>query len=117
MKFFKELYDNPTFKLKEYVEHERKYTQIDDDGIARLQDIYDRNPSLVLQLEQTTSASKNMLAGATGLNNDELNKALQNLTKGLFIRFTNHEVIPTERFRLGVTRINRNTVIRKLGEG
>ena len=46
---------------------------------------------------------KNMLAGATGLNNDELNKALQNLTKGLFIRFTNHEVIPTERFRLGVT--------------
>lgn len=117
VKFFKELYDNPTFKLKEYVEHERKYTQIDDDGVARLQDIYDRNPSLVLQLEQTTSASKNMLGGATGLNNDELNKALQNLAKGLFIRFTNHEVIPTERFRLGVARINRNTITRRLGEG
>ena len=117
VKFFRELYDNPTFKLKEYVEHERKYTQIDDDGVARLQDIYDRNPSLVLQLEQTASASKNMLGGATGLNNDELNKALQNLAKGLFIRFTNHEVIPTERFRLGVARINRNTITRRLGEG
>jgi hypothetical protein len=116
VKFFKQLYDNQTFKLKEYVEHEKKFTQIDDEGVALLQDLYNRNPGLVLQLEQTATASKNMLGGATGLGNDDLNKALQNLTRGLFIRFTNHEVIPTERFRLGMARINRDTFARRLGE-
>jgi hypothetical protein len=116
VKFFEEIYDNSTFKLKEYVNHERQFTQIDDEGIAFLQDIYNRNPGLVLQLEQCATANKNMLGGATGLSNDDLNKALQNLTKGLFVRFSNHEIIPTERFRLGVAKINKHTFVQRLGE-
>jgi hypothetical protein len=98
------------------VQHEKQYTTIDADGVALLQDLYNRNPGLILQLEQCATANKNMLGGATGLSNDDLNKALQNLTKGLFIRFSNHEIIPTERFRLGVARINKNTFAARLGE-
>ena len=116
VEFLKNLYDNPTFKLKEYVEHEKKYTQIDDEGVALLQDIYDKNPTLILQLEQTAAASKNMLAAATGLNTDELNKAINRLTKGLFVKFANHDIMPTERFRLGLNRIQRNTYAPRVGE-
>jgi hypothetical protein len=116
VRFYKQLYDNPTFKLKEYVNHEKQYTQIDDEGVNFLQDLYNRNPGLILQLEQCATANKNMLGGATGLSNDDLNKALQNLTKGLFIRFSNHEIIPTERFRLGVVKINKHTFPQRLGE-
>jgi hypothetical protein len=115
--FFRQIYDNTTFKLREFVNHEKQYTQINDEGIALLQDLYNRNPGLILQLEQCATANKNMLGGATGLSNDDLNKALQNLTKGLFIRFSNHEIVPTERFRLGVARINKNTYVQRLGEG
>lgn len=114
--FFKRIYDNSTFKLKEYVEHEKRYTHIDEEGIANLQDIFTRWPSLILQLEQSAAASKNMLGAATGLNNDDLNKALNRLTKGLFIRFNNHDIIPTERFRLGLAQIERNMEARRVGE-
>ena len=114
--FFIALYDNPTFKLREYVEHERMYSQIDEDGLKFLQEIYMKHPSLVLQLEQCASTNRNMLAAATGLTNDELNKALMLLTRGLFIRYQAHDIVPTERFRLGVAQINRNTRALRIGE-
>jgi hypothetical protein len=114
--FFIELYDNSTFKLREYVEHERLFREIDEDGVKLLQEIYMKQPSLVLQLEQCATTNKNMLSAATGLTNDELNKMLMLLTKGLFIRYQTHDIVPTERFRLGMTQINRNTRALRVGE-
>ena len=116
VEFLLSLYDNPTFKLKEYVEHERKYSTIDDDGIRNLQDIYTMYPALILQLEQSATTSKQTLQAVTGLNNDDFNKAMNRLTTGLFIRYVSYDIIPTERFRLGVAQINKNTVARRLGE-
>lgn len=114
--FFIKLYDNPTFKLKEYVAHERQYSQIDEDGVRLLQDIYMKHTGLILQLEQCASTNRNMLAAATGLTNDELNKALMQLTRGLFIRYQTHDIVPTERFRLGMTRISRTIRATRVGE-
>lgn len=116
VQFLKNLYDNPTFKLKEYVEHEKRYSIIDDDAVAALQEIFNRSPSLVMQLEQSPRTSKNMLSAATGMTNDELNRQLNRLTSALFIRFANHDIIPTERFRLGLAKINRETFVRRVGE-
>lgn len=115
VKFLIKIYDNPTFKLKEYVDHERQYSTIDKDGIAALQDIYNKHPSLILQLEQCSSATKNMLGAGSGLNNDDLNKALNRLASGLFIKFDAHDIIPTERFRLGLAEIDRKTYVPRLG--
>lgn len=114
--YFVRIYDNDTFKLKEYVEHERQYSVVDDAGIALLQDIYLKAPTLILQLEQTTKTSKNMLSAATGLSNDDLNKLLNMLTKGLMVRFSNYDITPTERFRLSVSKINRNCSVKRIGE-
>lgn len=114
--FLIKLYDNSTFKLKEYVQHEKRYSEVDEDAVALLQDIYDKTPSMLLQLEQCATATKNMLGAATGLTNEELNKALNKLTRGLFIRFANHDIIPTERFRLALSKINRKTNVTKVGE-
>ncbi len=116
VKFLVNLYDNQTFKFKEYVENERKYSETDEEALANLQDIYNKYPSLVLQMEQSSSATKNMLGAASGLNNDDLNKALNRLTKGLFIRFQTHDIIPTERFRLTLNNINKDTFVRRVGE-
>lgn len=114
--FMIRIYDNPTFKLREYVEHSRQYSQIDDDGIKALQEIYMKAPSLVLQLEQCATTNRNMLAAATGLSTDELNKMLMLLTRGLFIRYQQHDIVPTERFRLGMCHIERNTRALRIGE-
>lgn len=50
------------------------------------------------------------------MSQDDLNKALNQLTKGLFVKFAGYDIIPTERFRLGVAKINKKTYLPKLGE-
>ncbi len=113
---FKTLYDNSTFKLKEYVTNERLYSTIDEEGIAALQDMYIKSPALLLQLEKSAVGSKNMLLSASGLTNDDLNRMLSRLTKGLFIRYQGFDIVPTERFRIGMAQINKQTNVSRVGE-
>ena len=114
--FFRNIYDNPVFKLKEYVQHEKQFSTTDEEATVLLQDIWNKTPGVIQQLEQYASVTKNMLSATTGLSNDELNKTLNRLTKGLFIRVSNFEIMPTERFRLTLANIVRNTHILPIGE-
>ena len=114
--FLRQIYDNSVFKLKEYVQHERLFSSTDEEAITLLQDIWNKTPAIVQQLEQYASVTKNMLAATTGLGNEELNRTLNRLTKGLFIKVTNFEIAPTERFRLTLAEIERNTHINPIGE-
>lgn len=116
VKFLRQIYDNSVFKLKEYVNHERQFSTTDESAVVLLQDIWNKTPGVVQQLEQYASVTKNMLSATTGLGNDELNKTLNKLTKGLFIQVSNFEIIPTERFRLTLAQIERNTHINPIGE-
>lgn len=111
-----ESYDNDTFRLKEYVEHERKYTNIDDNGIKVLQDLYMTAPGLLLQLEQEASTNRMTLMSAAGLTNDQYNGLINRMLRNMFIRMGNSDIRPTERFRKGMARINRNTEVRRVGE-
>ena len=110
------LYDNPTFQLKEYINYERQYTEINDEGVAALQDIYNKEPMLILQLEQCSTTSKNNLAIVTGMEQKDLNIILSRLIRMLFIRQDGFDIIPTERFRKGMARIKRDTYVPRLGE-
>ena len=114
--FFKRVYDNNTFRLREYVEHERKYSTIDEEGVEALQDLYTKCPALLLHLEQCAKTSKNTLQAATGLDNDNYNKLMNRMIAGSFVQFAKYDIVPTERFRIGMHRINRNTMVRRLGE-
>ena len=116
VQFLIECYDNPTFKLKEYVEMERLYNTIDDDGVALLQDLFNQNPSILLQLERLSKTNKQNLMAATGLDQEMYNKFMQRLTQGLFITFEGYDIIPTQRFRMGMSKINRAGKITKVGE-
>lgn len=114
--FLIKLYDNPTFRLKEFINSEKQYTEIDDEGVAALQDIYDKEPMLVLQLEQCSDTTKNILTAATGMEQKDLNVALTRMTRLLFIKYHSHDIIPTERFRKGLTQIKRDTYAPRIGE-
>jgi hypothetical protein len=116
VEFLKRIYDNGTFKLKEYAEHERRYSVIDDEGVELLQDIYIKCPQLLLHLEQIAQTSKNTLQAVTGLDNDKYNALMNRLVAGLFVQFSKYDIIPTARFRIGMGRINRNTRATRVGE-
>jgi hypothetical protein len=109
------LYDNPTFRFKEYVAEEKKYTTIDSDGVTALQNVFMKCPALLLYLEHISSANKNALQAASGLNNDEYNAVMNRLIQGLFIKIVKYEMVPTVRFRLGMNKIDRTRLLR-IGE-
>lgn len=110
------IYDNRTFKLKEFVSSERMYTEIDEDGVALLQDLYIKYTTALLQLERSNVLTKQSMMATTGLDNDGYNKMMQQLVRGLFIRFEEYNIVPTPRFRTGMSMINRNVRINKVGE-
>lgn len=116
IQFLINLYDNETFRLKEYVEQERKYNSIDSTGIDLLQEIYIGTPSLLLHLSQNSVSNRNNLMGATGLKPDDFNAVMNRMVRGLFVRYQGYDIVPTERFRLGMNRINRNTTVTRVGE-
>lgn len=113
---FISLYDNSTFRLKEYVENERKYNCIDDAGVQLLQELYIKIPQLLIMLEQESRPSRNSLMAAVGLDATTYNGFMSQLIRGSFIKLNGMDVLPTERFRLGMAKINRNGSLTRVGE-
>jgi hypothetical protein len=113
--YMRTLYDNPTFKLKEFVEHERQFSTTDENSVALLSQIYHQAPGAILHLEQEHKTTRTSLGAASGLDSTRLNTVTNQLIQGLFVRLTANDIIPTERFRLTVSLINRNA-IRRTGE-
>ena len=52
----------------------------------------------------------------TGLEYKDYNKFIKSIKKGLFITYEGYDIIPTQRFRLGMSKINRAGKIHKIGE-
>lgn len=112
----KKLYDNPTFRLKEYVEMERQYSHIDQAGIDLLQQLFLKNGPLLRFLEHAPNSNKASLMAASGVTNDEFNALMKQLLQGLFVRYHGQDIYPTERFRVGMRSVNRVTHVTRPGE-
>jgi hypothetical protein len=41
---------------------------------------------------------------------------MNKLVRGLFVRYQGYEILPTERFRIGMNRIDRNVAVTRVGE-
>lgn len=113
--FYRKIYDNPTFKLKEYVDRERLFTEVDEESTIVLQDLYIHNSSLLNQLEQSSHASRPELMAVTGLTNEEFNRLMNILIKNMFIRYFGQTIVATERLRKTMPLINKKTTIMKVG--
>lgn len=116
VQFLVGLYDNHCFRLKEYVDNEKKFSTIDEDGIVLLQDMFISNPSMLLHLEQNARTSKNTLQAVTGLGAEDYNKVMNKLVAGSFVQFQKYDITPTERFRLGMYKIDRQIRATRVGE-
>ena len=71
---------------------------------------------MLLQLERLSRTNKQNLMAATGLDAEMYNKMMQKLTQGLFITYEGYDILPTQRFRLGMSKINRAGTIHRVGE-
>ena len=106
--FLIRLYDNPVFKLKQFVDEQRKYTEIDEDLIKDLQDLYLNNATMFNFLEMTSGVPRAVLRDISGKSNEDFSVVLNEMSRLYLFKWSGGNLIPSERLRKGLSKINRN---------
>ena len=106
--FLIRIYDNEVFKLKQFVHEQRKFTEVDDTLIKELQDLYYGNSTMFNFLEMSSSVARATLRDVSGLNNDDFSIVLNSMARLYLFQWSGSNLIPSERFRKGLAKIDRN---------
>jgi hypothetical protein len=108
-------YDNQIFKLREYVEMQRRLVECDATTVHALQGIYSQHQVLMKQLEMTTEMSQRDLQGMSNMDQKEFSKVMNQMVKYGFVEYGS-KVTPTVRFRTAMTMIDKQMFMPKVGE-
>jgi DNA primase len=110
-------YDNRLFKLKEYVQAQRKLTECDPQAVHALEGIYRQHSIMLQQLEMATEISQKDLQSISGLEPKEFPKVLNTLAKMGFVHFpSSGKIVPTTRFREAMSQIDKDQYLKRVGE-
>lgn len=101
------LYDNDTFKLKEYAELENRYTKPQEGDVEALQEICIKYGAAVDAIEQSSETAKSSLANAGALTNDDATALTKALITHYFAKESNNYIYPTERFRKVIKQVDK----------
>lgn len=108
-------YDNDLFKLREYAEGQRKYTQCPSSAVAVLQGLYNTQRTLINYMEMQTEMSQTQLRAVSGLEPNDFNKVINKLTECYFIVPTGDKIVPSQRFRKAIAQVKRNIYMTRVG--
>lgn len=106
--FLISIYDNPVFKLKEYKQEFENYSKLSPEELQSLQDLYPKNATTLDFLVNQSSTSRTNLRTVSGLENDQFTKVFNRLVRDKFIRLQGEMVYPTQKYREGMGKINKN---------
>jgi hypothetical protein len=109
--FFKKIYDNKIFKLKEYKLEVDSYNELSEGDVEELEEIWGRNATMLDFLANQSGTSRNNLRAISGLDTDDFSKIFNTLSQYKFVRLYGESVYPTEKFRLGMSEINKTNRI------
>lgn len=113
--FLIRIYDNNVFKLQQFVNEQRKYSEIDQHLVKDLQDLYLNNATLFNFLEMSSGVPRAVLRDVSGKSNEDFSVVLNEMSRLYLFRWSGSLIIPSERLRKGLAKINRN--IRMKGSG
>jgi len=108
------LYDNQFFRLKQFVEAEKRLNTVDERGIKVLQMLWQQHSVILLHLENYSDTNNRSIQAISGLDSASYGNVIKTLTEHLFIRHSGFAIIPTERFRKTMRKIDRKTVVRSI---
>lgn len=111
-RFLVELYDNDTFRLKQFVRAEKQYRIVTTEIVEALQKLWQENQTILLHLENYSTTAQKNLQTLSGLDPQSFSVYVAKLVKDMFIRFDGYDIVPTERFREAMQQINRNVTDR-----
>lgn len=98
------IYDNPIFKLREFVTEERKRLDCTLPDIENIKDLLTRYPSTIEYLENNNNIAKNTLFTISGLDNITFNELVQRLSKSSFVTLTRDKIYPTPKLLTAIKK-------------
>ena len=108
VKHLTKIYDDSTFKLKDYAQEYREYSVCTDKDIKDLQDLYARNATLFNFLNGQSKTTRANLSSVSGLDSGKFFPIFNKLVARKFIRLSMDNVYPTDKFRKAFNRIDRS---------
>lgn len=100
------IYNNSTFKLKEFIDEERKQLVCTLPDIELAKEFNSRYPTMMAYLEKNNNVAKNTLATISGLDQAIFNDALKQLAKHSFITMTQFKIFPTPKLLIAMKRLS-----------
>jgi len=108
------IYDNDTFKLKEYKAQYESYHTISNEEIIKFQKLYARNAVMFDFLGHQTNTSRGNLTAVSGLDRDKFGIVFNQLVQMKLLRLSGDHVYPTNKFRLGVKNLDKKVKSNKV---
>lgn len=105
--FLISIYDNNTFRLKDFAEEEKSFNIIVDKDTQLLNELYPKNVTLIDFLSNNSRIGRNELVTISGLNRDNFTKIFNLLASRKFIKLDREQVIPTIKFRKTYRLLNK----------
>ena len=99
------IYDNPIFKLKEFVNEERKTLDCTLADINIISEMVVRFPSMMRYLENNSNVAKNTLLTISGLDTMNFSAAIQRLSQNSFVTLTRDKVCPTPKLLIALKKV------------
>lgn len=104
VKLLVSIYDNPTFKLKEFAEEERKTMECTLMDINFIKDKLKRFPAVMDYLENNGEVAKNTLYTISGTELQVFNSVIQDLSRNHFISLTRDKIFCNPKLIIGIKR-------------
>ena len=99
------IYNNSTFKLKEFVTEERKTHACGLEDIKIVQELYKRFPSMLDYLKSHSNVAKNSLFTVSGLDIQLFNETIKLLSKEYFVDITKNSIYPTPKLLIALKKV------------
>lgn len=105
--YLKSIYDTPVFKLKDYANEYKSYSECSDADVDALQKLYVNNSTLLDFLSNQSNTSRSNLATVAGLENNKFYMVFNRLVALKMIRLNRDNVYPTDKFRKAFSKISK----------
>jgi len=106
--FILRAYISEVFRLDQYIKAKRMYTAYDIHAEIAFKGIIAQYPTVVKVLSENNELSQYQLSAISGLDKQEFNKLIANLTSNYFIQFTTDKIRPSFRFRKALDAYRKN---------
>ena len=105
VQFLIDCYDNELFRLKEYVEEEKRYNVCREVDVEALQGLFNNHAVLLSQLEMSTETNFRQLQSMSGLDMKEFSQVMNALARSYFFKRNGESIIPAQKFREAMRKV------------